>query len=166
MDPIIADEYKVVPQASAVLEPEGTYHQAISLHGNHRQMCQFPAKDDSQYRLVKGTLSRIIVKKVVFPTKDNLDVILEGIRPMKASEKMLNKVGVDHLPISNQQLLSWLDFQVPIEEVPFEQTCNWIRQKPLFCQWHESPGSALLWVRGAPGMYKIFQTTIMHAESP
>jgi tetratricopeptide (TPR) repeat protein len=77
---------------------------------------------------------------------------------------MLMKVDIDHLPISSQQLLSWLNFQTPIEEVPFEGTCNWILQKPLFHQWYESPGSALLWVRGAPGMYKRSNITTMRAE--
>jgi hypothetical protein len=52
---IMADELQVVPPASAILDPEATDHQAIPLHGNHRQICQFPTKEDSQYRLVKGT---------------------------------------------------------------------------------------------------------------
>jgi hypothetical protein len=82
----IADELQVVPPASAILDPEGTDHEAIPLHGNHRQICQFPSKDDSQYKLVKGTISRIIAKKVPFPFQDNLDVIIEGIRSAAVSE--------------------------------------------------------------------------------
>lgn len=60
---VVLMRFQVVEKSSAILDLEASDHQAIPLHGNHRQICQFTSRDDSQYRLVKGCIVQILEKK-------------------------------------------------------------------------------------------------------
>lgn len=42
------------------MDPIGPIQEGISLHGDHRQICQFSSGDDTQYQLVLRKIQSII----------------------------------------------------------------------------------------------------------
>jgi hypothetical protein len=136
---------KVVPDWSAKLGIGPPLETIIPVDTDHRQIAQFPDRDDKQYSVVRSNL--------VYLTSSH-----------KGDPQSNGKFSSEDMRWKD--ILLWLDaFRSPLGSTINKErargTCKWIFEKQPLKEWRSSGTSAGLWISGRPGKsYRTMESAL------
>lgn len=145
----------IVEKESATLGYDG--EQQIPMYADHRSICKFDSKSDSNYKTIRNVLSQIVqntIKQRMYCSSCNsfADIFLEKQSQAKLTRGQLNNLK-EYLDVDEE----WEDDLIISEDSRVSETCKWITQKTYYQPWNIFPTlntPPVLWLKGKPSSGK------------
>ena len=134
----------IVPKDSAVLGYPN--ERSTFLNANHREVCKFDDKGDSNYLSIKNALAAALEE-------------IRKTRPIKRQESnfVQHEWLKQHLEVND----SFEDEFQRIDSERIDGSCQWIAQEKSFLDWRDSEQPQLFWLQAKPGTGKSVTTSFV-----